>query len=70
MEIKKVTAHVLQAPVAKPYRSSQGWIKVRSTVIVELECDNGIIGFGECLCHGQQPPQLAAAFIRHCFAHR
>ncbi len=68
MEIKKVTAHVLQAPVAKPYRSSQGWIKVRSTVIVELECDNGIIGFGECLCHGQQPPQLAAAFIRHCFA--
>lgn len=68
MRIKKIAVHALQAPVAKPYRSSQGWIKVRSTVIVELECDNGIIGFGECLCHGQQPPQLAAAFIQHCFA--
>ncbi len=70
MRIKNITAHVLQAPVAKPYKSSQGWIRVRSAVIVEVECDNGIIGFGECLCHGQQPPQLAAAFIEHCFAPR
>jgi len=68
MKIKSVVVHVLQAPVSKPYRSSQGWIKVRSTVIVEVECDNGIIGFGECLCHGQQPPQLAAAFVEHCYA--
>ncbi|MEI3613606.1 hypothetical protein [Pseudogracilibacillus sp. SO30301A] len=36
-------------------------------MIVEIETDEGLIGWGESLCHGQQPPEIAATFIKYCF---
>ncbi|MFR8178324.1 MAG: mandelate racemase/muconate lactonizing enzyme family protein [Christensenellales bacterium] len=39
----------------------------RSSVIVEVITQDGESGFGECMCHGQQPPQIAAAFIENCY---
>lgn len=68
MKIKEVHVHVIQAPLEEPFCFSQGWVTCRSSVIVEVVCENGISGFGECLCHGQQPPQIAQAFIENCFA--
>lgn len=68
MKIKDVKVHVIQAPLEEKFCFSQGWVTCRSSVIVEVICDNGIHGFGECLCHGQQPPQVAQAFIENCFA--
>ena len=67
MKIKDVKVHVIQAPLEEKFCFSQGWVTCRSSVIVEVICDNGIHGFGECLCHGQQPPQVAQAFIENCF---
>lgn len=68
MTIKQVLVHIIQAPLQEPFAFSQGWVYNRSSVIVEVVCADGESGFGECMCHGMQPPQLAAAFVEHCFA--
>ncbi|WP_281890649.1 mandelate racemase/muconate lactonizing enzyme family protein [Paenibacillus sp. YYML68] len=68
MKITQVHVHVLKTPLDEPFYFSQGWVHQRSAVLVELETDEGVTGWGECLCHGLQPPEIAAAFIRHAFA--
>ncbi|RGX55773.1 mandelate racemase/muconate lactonizing enzyme family protein [Anaerotruncus sp. AF02-27] len=70
MKIREVKAHIIQAPLEEPFAFSQGWVYNRSSMIVEVICADGESGFGECLCHGMQPPQIAAAFIQNCFAPR
>ncbi|WP_010167142.1 mandelate racemase/muconate lactonizing enzyme family protein [Candidatus Epulonipiscium viviparus] len=67
MKIKDVYVHKISAKLEVPFKFSQGWVDKRSSVIVEVVDDNGNAGFGECLCHGQQSPHLAAAFIEHCY---
>jgi D-galactarolactone cycloisomerase len=58
--IKKITCHVVAAPVARPFTSSRGWLyKTRGTCLVEIETDDGIVGWGEC--YG--PSAVAKAFI-------
>lgn len=60
MKIKKVTCHWLSAPVQRPFTSSRGWLyKTRNTCLVEIETDDGIVGWGEC--YG--PSAVARAFI-------
>lgn len=60
MKIKKVTSHVLSAPVERPFTSSRGWLyKTRNTCLVEIETEDGVIGWGEC--YG--PSAVAKAFI-------
>jgi D-galactarolactone cycloisomerase len=68
MKIIKVNVYLLKTPLQEPFYFSQGWVHQRSAVLVELETDAGITGWGECLCHGLQPPEIAAAFIRHAYA--
>jgi D-galactarolactone cycloisomerase len=59
-KIKKVTCHVVAAPVARPFTSSRGWLyTVRGTCLVEVETDDGIVGWGEC--YG--PSAVAKSFI-------
>lgn len=67
MKISNVITHVLSKPLDEPFGFSQGWVKKRSTMIVEIQTDEGIIGWGESLCHGLQPPEIAASFIEKCF---
>lgn len=58
--IKKVTCHVVSAPVERPFTSSRGWLyKTRGSCIVEIETTDGIVGWGEC--YG--PSQVARAYI-------
>ncbi|WBU64799.1 mandelate racemase/muconate lactonizing enzyme family protein [Paracoccus aerodenitrificans] len=60
MKIKSVTCHHLSAPVARPFTSSRGWLyKTRNTCLVEIETEDGIVGWGEC--YG--PSAVARAFI-------
>ncbi len=70
MKIQEVKTYIIQAPLQQPFAFSQGWVHNRSSVIVEVVCSDGESGFGECMCHGMQPPQAAAAFVEHCFAPR
>ena len=36
-------------------------------MIVEVSTDEGVTGWGESLCHGLQPPEVAASFVAFCF---
>ena len=66
-QIKKVTCHVVSAPVAKPFTSSRGWIyKTRGSCIVEIETNDGMVGWGEC--YG--PSAVSKAFIDSQFGPR
>lgn len=70
LNIKDVKVHIIKAELEEPFFFSQGWVHNRSSVIVEVIGSDGISGFGECLCHGMQPPEIAAAFIDNCFKPR
>ena len=63
MKITDVKVYAIQTPIAEPFYYSMGYVNRRSSVIVEIETDEGITGYGEALCHGQQPVQVSAAMI-------
>ncbi len=67
MKISDIIVHKISADLETPFMFSQGWVTKRSSVIVEVVGEDGTSGFGECLCHGQQSPHLAATFIEHCY---
>ncbi|MBP1931659.1 mandelate racemase/muconate lactonizing enzyme family protein [Ammoniphilus resinae] len=67
MKIIDVIPHVLTTELSEPFAFSQGWVEKRSTMIVEIVTDEGITGWGESLCHGLQPPEIAASFVQFCF---
>lgn len=67
MKIKSVTCHVLSSPVAHPFTSSRGWLyKTRNTCLVEIETEDGVVGWGEC--YG--PSAVAKTFIDTQYAAR
>jgi D-galactarolactone cycloisomerase len=63
MRITKVRAHVLRSALPQPFAFSQGWVASRGATLVEVETDQGITGWGEALCQGLQPPEIAAAAV-------
>lgn len=66
-KIKRIACHVVSAPVEKPFTSSRGWLyKTRGSCIVEIETDDGIVGWGEC--YG--PSAVSRAYIETQFAPR
>ena len=63
MKISDVKAHVLRSPLEQPFAFSQGWVSSRGATLVEVTTDDGITGWGEALCQGLQPPEIAAAAV-------
>ncbi|MET0540611.1 MAG: mandelate racemase/muconate lactonizing enzyme family protein, partial [Variovorax sp.] len=63
MRITDIKTHVLSTPLDVEFAFSMGWVHRRSTMIVELITDDGITGWGESLCHGLQPPDIAATIV-------
>lgn len=67
MKVEQLTTFTLQAEVDQPFYFSQpGLVHHRSSVVVELVTDEGLSGFGEALCHGHQPPEIAEATVESC----
>lgn len=64
MRILDLKTHVLSTPLDEPFAFSMGWVHRRSALIVELTTDDGVTGWGEALCHGLQPPEIAAAIVQ------
>ncbi len=64
MRIVDVRTHILSTPLDEPFAFSMGWVHRRSSMIVELITDDGVIGWGEALCHGLQPPEIAATIVQ------
>jgi D-galactarolactone cycloisomerase len=63
--IASIRVHVISAPLSEPFAFSQGWVHQRNSVLVEVRSRAGVTGWGECLCHGLQPPEIAAAILEH-----
>ena len=69
MKITQVRAHVLRSKLEQPFSFSQGWVSSRGATLVEVQTDDGISGWGEALCQGLQPPEIAAAAIDNALKH-
>ncbi|MEC8918925.1 MAG: mandelate racemase/muconate lactonizing enzyme family protein [Pseudomonadota bacterium] len=65
MIITDLKTHVLAAPLEQPFSFSQGWVHQRTAMLVEIHTDDGLVGWGECINHGLQPPQVAQAMVEH-----
>ena len=49
MKVTDVVCHVLQAKVDRPFVSARGWrYATRSSCVVEIRTDEGVVGWGEC----------------------
>ena len=66
MTIRELRTYVLSAPLERPFYSAlAGSVTRRASLVVEALTDEGLSGFGEALCHGRQPPQLAQSVAEH-----
>jgi D-galactarolactone cycloisomerase len=48
MKISNIRTHVLEASLSQPFAYSRAWYSTRMAMIVEIETDEGLIGWGEC----------------------
>lgn len=49
MKIAAVRTHVVSCKVERPFTSARGWLyTTRASCLVEIETDEGIVGWGEC----------------------
>jgi len=60
MKITKVRAHVLEATLSQPFAYSRAWYSKRAALVVEIETDQGLVGWGEC--YG--PARINAAVVK------
>lgn len=47
MKIKRISLHMIEMPFKQPFRTSHGLYELRKSIIVEIEDESGIIGYGE-----------------------
>src|SRR5689334_13627901 len=59
MKIKHVRTHILRSALSQPFAYSRAWYDTRTAMVVEIETDDGLTGWGEC--YG--PAQITAAVV-------
>jgi D-galactarolactone cycloisomerase len=64
MKITHVRTHVLEAALSQPFAYSRAWYDTRTAMIVEIETDEGLVGWGEC--YG--PALMTAAVVKNVAA--
>ncbi len=70
MKIADIKVYIMSKPLGNEFAFSQGWVNKRSSVIIEIISDEGVSGWGECMCHGLQDPSLSASVIEFCYKQR
>lgn len=65
MKIKEITTYMLCGKLKELTAYGDGIIEERNSVIVRMETDDGIVGWGESMCHGTMPPEPTKAMIDH-----
>jgi D-galactarolactone cycloisomerase len=60
MRISNVRTHILEAKLSQPFAYSRAWYDRRTAMLVEIETDDGLTGWGEC--YG--PAVMTAAVVR------
>lgn len=63
MRIIDIKTYALSTQMKESFYYGEGWIRNRGSLIVEVVTDEGIVGWGEGFCHGNQSPLLAQAVI-------
>lgn len=53
MEIKKATLHITEMPLVIPFAASYGTYEKRESIVIELEDEDGYIGFGEVVAFSE-----------------
>ena len=59
MRITAIRTHILQAALSQPFAYSRAWYDTRTAMVVEIETDDGHVGWGEC--YG--PARITAAVV-------
>jgi D-galactarolactone cycloisomerase len=60
MIITSVRTHILEAPLSQPFAYSRAWYDTRTAMLVEIETDKGLVGWGEC--YG--PARMTSAVVK------
>jgi len=60
MKITAIRTHVLQARLSQPFAYSRAWYDTRMAMIVEIETDSGLVGWGE----SYGPAWMTAGVVR------
>lgn len=47
MKIKELNTYVLKTKLKEPFSFSQRWFKERTSMLLEVKIDEGLIGWGE-----------------------
>lgn len=48
MKIRAIRTHVLEAALSQPFAYARAWYAARTAMLVEIETDTGLVGWGEC----------------------
>jgi len=59
VKITRITTHLLHHELEAPFQSSFSTFRARRHCLVEIECDTGLVGWGECL----GPADINAAVV-------
>src|SRR5262249_62148626 len=65
MRIAEITTHVLEAPLSEPFGWSFTGTALRASCVVEVICENGTVGWGECFGPARLNAPIVAAFRPH-----
>jgi D-galactarolactone cycloisomerase len=65
MRIAEVKTHVLEAKLSEPFAWSFNSTATRSTCLVEITCEDGTVGWGECFGPAVLNAAIVAAFRPH-----
>jgi D-galactarolactone cycloisomerase len=65
MRIADVRMHVLEAKLSEPFAWSFNSTATRSTCLVEITCEDGTVGWGECFGPARLNAAIVAAFRPH-----
>ncbi|MDA9410784.1 mandelate racemase/muconate lactonizing enzyme family protein [Bradyrhizobium sp. CCBAU 45384] len=60
MKITGIRTHILEARLSQPFAYSRAWYDTRTAMLVEVETDTGLTGWGEC--YG--PARMTAAVVQ------
>ena len=67
MKISDVSVFVMNTKLDDIFSFSQGAVYNRCSVLVKIDTDEGISGWGECMCHGQQSAEISGAAIEFMY---
>jgi len=66
VKISSVSAHPVEHPLTEPFAYSQKWVRRRTALLVKVETDGGLHGWGEVFCFDAWP--AIAALIERTYA--